>query len=213
MPFPTTVRTVADLLRDLGDVPPFRVRISPTPGLATAKDLERPENKLCEIIDGVLVEKPVGQRESFLAGWILTLINLHVVPRNLGYVTGEAGFTHLATGNLRAPDVAYFSWDRLPQNRRPEEAYPHVAPDLAVEVLSPSNTPAEMAQKRAEFFASGTRLIWEIDPESRTARVYDAASPEVVQELPTVGTLDGSPVLPGFAIPLPDLWAQLDRHG
>lgn len=205
------IRTVADLLRRLGDVPPARVRFTPTPGTATPADIDVPGNRLCEIVDGTLVEKAVGQRESFLAGWIITLFNMHVIPRNLGYVTAPDGFLQLASGNLRAPDVAYFAWESFPDRRRPAEAYPAVAPDLAVEVLSPGNTRAEMAAKRAEFFASGTRLIWEIDPRTRTARAFTAA--ETFADLTAADALDAAPVLPGFVVPLADLFAQLDRHG
>jgi len=73
--FDPPVRTLGDLLRRLGDVPADRVRLAPAPGTATLRDLLRPENEGCELVEGALVEKPVGIRESFLASWLITLLN------------------------------------------------------------------------------------------------------------------------------------------
>jgi Uma2 family endonuclease len=99
----------------------------------------------------------------------------------------------------------------MANRRRPDEPIPQMAPDLVVEVLSPSNTPAEMARKRGEYFRSGVRLLWEIDPRTRTVRVY--TSETAVGELSAADTLDGGAVLPGFTLPLAQLFDQLDRHG
>jgi Uma2 family endonuclease len=209
--FHPPVRTIADLLHRLGDIPPDRVRFDPTPGTATVEDLLREGNELCELVDGTLVEKPVGLEESFLAGWLLTLINQFVVPRNLGAVTGEAGLMELPSGPVRGPDVAFTSWGRMANRRRPADPIPALAPDLAVEVLSRSNTLGEMARKRGEYFRAGVRLVWEIDPRARTVRVYTAV--DQFRDLTAADALDGGAVLPGFTLPLAQLFAELDRHG
>lgn len=112
---------------------------------------------------------------------------------------------------MRLPDVAFVSWDRLPNRRIPDEPVPNVVPDLAVEVLSASNTLGEMARKRGEYFRAGVRLVWEIDPRVRTVRVYTFET--AYADLAAADTLDGAPVLPGFALPLAQLFAELDRHG
>jgi len=70
------------------------------------------------------------------------------------------------------PDVAFASWDRFPDRKIPKAPIPSLAPDLVIEVLSESNTKAEMERKRGEYFSSGVRLVWEFDPESRTVTVY-----------------------------------------
>jgi Uma2 family endonuclease len=114
-------------------------------------------------------------------------------------------------GLVRLPDVGFVSWDRLPGRRVPDEPIPNVVPDLAVEVLSPSNTAREMSRKRGEYFRAGVRLVWEIDPRTRTARVY--TSETVFTDLTAGDELDGDPVLPGFRLPLAVLFAELDRHG
>jgi Uma2 family endonuclease len=84
-----------------------------------------------------------------------------------------------------------------------------VSPDLAVEVLSEGNTAAEMDRKRREYFTSGTRLVWEVDPNTRTVAVY--TSPEGPLVLDADQTLDGGAVLPGFTLRLATLFAELDR--
>ena len=81
--------------------------------------------------------------------------------------------------------------------------------ELAVEILSPSNRPGEMARKRREYFAAGTRLVWQIDPRKRTAQAFTA--PRVSTRLDESQTLDGGDVLPGFTLPLRDLFARLDE--
>jgi Uma2 family endonuclease len=210
-PFQPPVRTVGDLLRRLGDVPADRVRFTPLPGTATVADLLRDENRRCELVDDTLVEKPMGVKESFLALVLAELINPHVRRHNLGILTGADGTYELVSGLVRLPDLAFVSWDRLPGRRLPDEPVPNVVPDLAVEVLSASNTPAEMARKRGEYFRAGVRLVWEIDPRARTARVY--TSETAFADLAAADALDGGPVLPGFALPLADLFAELDRHG
>ena len=116
----------------------------------------------------------------------------------------------LFPGLVRVPDVAFASWARFPEGRVPTAPIPSLAPDLAIEVLSDSNTPREMRRKRGEYFTSGVRLVWLVDPEPRTVSVYTA--PEEVSELGEDDTLDGGDVLPGFSLPLRDLFAELDRQ-
>jgi len=89
----------------------------------------------------------------------------------------------------------------------PEEGAPEVTPDLAVAVLSKSNTAREMEHKLSEYFAVGTRLVWFIDPSKRTAAVY--TSPTKSKPIPHDGALDGGKVLPGFSIPLAALFKDL----
>jgi Uma2 family endonuclease len=207
-------RTVADLLECLGNVPAERVRLQPPPGRATEADVlavDAHEDRLCELVDGTLVEKAVGIREAILALALAGYLRAFIVPRNLGLVAGPDGAIRLFAGSVRIPDVAFISWDRCPGRRVPTAPIPQIAPDLVVEVLSESNTLAEMARKRGEYFGAGVRLVWEIDPEARTATVYTAADLSTV--LDQTQALDGGAVLPGFTLPLADLFAELDRHG
>jgi Uma2 family endonuclease len=208
------LRTLADLLDRLGRVPLDRIRMFPPPGTATERDvleIAAREKRLCELIEGVLVEKAVGYEESILALYIGRMLGNFVGPRNLGHVTGEAGMVRLFPGLVRIPDVAFASWDRFPQRRLTGEPIPHMAPDLAVEVLSESNTRAEMRIKVGEYFAAGIRQVWLVDHRARTVTVFQA--PDDSFELTEADFLDGGAVLPGFILALGELFAELDRHG
>jgi Uma2 family endonuclease len=187
--------------------------MDPPPGRATEADLlaiDAQEDRLCELIDGTLVEKAVGIQESILALALGGILRAFVVARNLGLVTGPDLAVRLFSGLVRIPDVAFISWDRCPGRRVPTVPVPQLAPELAVEVLSESNTRAEMDRKRGEYFRAGVLLVWEIDPDARTATVYTAA--DQFTTLVQSQALDGGPVLPGFSLPLADLFGELDRH-
>jgi Uma2 family endonuclease len=203
--------TLADLLEQLGGIPLNRVRLQPPPGTATEQDVITAGKPLCELVDGVLVEKAVGYRESVLAMFLGQILGAFVRQGNQGLVSGPDGMVRLLPGLVREPDVAFISWERLPDRRVPSAPVPAIIPDLAVEVLSASNTAAEMARKRREYFAAGVRLVWIVDPATRTVAVHTA--PEQAAVLDANATLTGGDVLPGFALPLRDLFAELDRQG
>ena len=208
---PPTLTTVADLLEHLDGIPTDRIRLQPTPGTATEQDvidLHDREKRLCELLDGVLVEKAMGFYESRLAMVLGQLLGNFLDQHNLGIVAGEAGMLRLAPGLVRIPDVSFVSWSRLPNRRVPREPIPDLVPDLAVEVLSPSNTEAEMRRKLHEYFTAGARQVWLLDPQARTMAVY--TSPDATVLVREAETLDGGEVLPGFALPLRELFDRAD---
>jgi Uma2 family endonuclease len=207
-------RTLQDFIADLGNIPLSRVLVQPPLGLATEEDLleaERRYNRLYELVDGVLVEKGMGFPESLLACALIGFLRAFVIPHNLGVVSGPDGMVRLFPGMVRIPDVAFASWDRFPDRKVPKEPIPSLAPDLAVEVLSASNTRPEMERKFKEYFDAGVRLVWEVDPESRTATVYTPDG--TITVLDASRRLEGGDVLPGFALELSVLFSELDRHG
>ena len=107
---------------------------------------------------------------------------------------------------MRIPDVSFVSWDRLPGRTFPREEIWKLAPDLAVEVISRSNTRQEMARKLADYFSAGVRLVWYVYPAASEVEVYE--SPDKHVTLSIQDTLDGGEVLPGFRLPLSTLFAQ-----
>jgi Uma2 family endonuclease len=115
----------------------------------------------------------------------------------------------MKSGRVRLPDVAFVSTARLPKTREP---IPTLSPDLAVEVLSESNTPDEIAQKLQEYFESGTRLTWIIDPPTRTVAVYHGPG-EPTRVLDVNAQLDGEQVVPGFTLPVADLFRNVPPLG
>jgi Uma2 family endonuclease len=204
------IPTLADLLERLGGVAPDRVRYWPLPGTATEADvmeIEQRENRLFELVDGVLVEKGVGYRESLLAVAITAMLRDFVIPRKLGFVSGADGMVKLFPGLVRIPDVAFAAQERFPNGKVSSDPVPLLVPDLAVEVLSKSNTNPEMTRKRREYFDAGVRLLWLIDPDTRTAIVYTGA--EQSCSLGESQNLDGA-VLPGFTLSLQALFAEMD---
>ena len=206
--------TAQDLVARFGAIEPVRIRLTPPPGTATEADLIAVNARklgICELIDGTLVEKGMSYNESSLGYLLGSYLLAFVIPRNLGMISGEAGMMRLFPGQVRVPDLAFASWDRIPGRKRPEAAIAGFAPDLAVEILSRSNTKAEMARKRSDDFAAGVRLVWEVDPQTRTVAVYHAPDQPIL--LDATMTLEGGTILPGFALPLADLFAGLGRDG
>ena len=141
--FPQTVLpiqwTLADLQRHLGDVPLERIRLYPPPGMASEKDaleIRAREGRLCELVDGILVEKDMASFESLLAGLLIQWLNNFLDEHPLGVVLGEAGALRILPRRMRIPDVSFISWDRFPDRRLPADLVYRGAPDLAVEILA-----------------------------------------------------------------------------
>jgi Uma2 family endonuclease len=210
-----TLAEVLDRIAALGDVPPERIRMSPPPGEATEADvlaaLAGPDKRLCELVDGTLVEKPMSTPESVLAIEIAHLIKVHVRPDDLGAVTGEGGMLKLQADLIRIPDVAFIPWEKIPGEEIDyDKPVAELVPDLAIEILSKKNTPAEIRRKLKDYFFAGTRLAWVIDPRKQTAKVY--TSPEKPKQVGKTGILDGAPVLPGFKLSLAELFTSNKRR-
>jgi Uma2 family endonuclease len=199
--------TVYDLYRRFGPILFERIRHDPPPGTATVKDVDRlniHEDRLYELVDGILVEKTVGLRESLVAAQIIRALANFAEPRNLGVVAGEAGTIQLDVDLVRIPDVAFFSWARIPGRKIPKEPVPLLVPDLAVEVISVGNTRKELDEKLHEYFERGVRLVWYVRPRTRAVDVYTA--PDRFTRLTATMTLDGGDVLPGFTLRVGDLF-------
>ncbi len=214
MPPVPTMADVAAILAGLGGVPPERIWMTPTPGTATEADVirivESADKRLVELVDGTLVEKLVGQQVSRLAVRLGGLLDVFCQHNDIGWVSGPDGMARMRSGNVREPDVSVFPWAMFPDGVMPDEKVASVAPRLAVEILSESNTVAEIIKKLREFFASGTTLAWVIDPEKRVARVHTAAATFIT--LDAAGTLDGGEVVPGFQCPLAELFAAGEQR-
>ena len=151
----------------------------------------------------------MGSPESLIAGYLVQALNNFVSPRELGYVLTESALLRMVVDRIRMPDVSFISNDDLVDGLLPSTPVWRLPPRIAVEVLSDSNTVAEMRQKRVEYFESGARLVWIIDPEKRTVAIYTKPSEEPDRMLGADDTLDGGSVLPGFEIKVADLFRGL----
>jgi len=204
--------TVADLQRHLGGIPLERILVVPPPGYATEEDvirLDRLEGRLCELQDGILVEKAMGWYESMIAMMIGIEIGNYLKTHDIGKLLGSDGSLKILPRTVKIPDVSFISWDRWPKKKLPRRPIPALVPDLVVEVLSDTNTKAEMADKLVKYFEAGVRLVWYIDPETRTAMSY--VSPSDVTEIAVDGMLVGGDVLPDFQLSLAWLFNEADR--
>jgi Uma2 family endonuclease len=203
---PPEIKTLADLRKRLGGIPLDRIWFHPAPGTATEKDVieaEARENRLCELVDGTLVEKAAGFEQARLALRLGHLVSNYLDENDLGVCIGADGMMRIAPGLVRIPDVSFITWDRLPGRESPQEPIPDLAPDLAVEVLSEGNTRGEMARKVREYFEAGVLLVWLIDPKKRNARVFSTVEKSTLVRADQF--LDGGDVLPGFSVKLSDL--------
>ncbi len=200
------------LLDSLGGIPASRVLSDPPPGTATVRDVIRyvdgNDRRLVELVNGTLVEKPMGASQSFLA--IELSIFLGIFQRSVedvGMILGADGTLRIMPHMVRIPDVSLTLWDKLPGRKVPRAAVPSLVPDLAVEVISKGNTKAEMKRKIADYFEAGVRLVWLVFPKARTVRVYTSAKDSEL--LAEADTLTGGDVLPGFELPLKMLFEKL----
>jgi Uma2 family endonuclease len=204
--------TLARLARRFGSIPIDRIRLNPKPGSARKEDvlaIHDRENRLCELYDGVLVEKTVGFHEAYLASEIASILRSYIKPRNLGIVLADGGMIEILADQVRIPDVSFIAWQSLPDRTYPDEPIPAIVPDLAVEILSPSNSVVEMRRKLDEYRESGVKLVWYVDPKTESVRAWNLAAG---QTEPTIlgrdATLDGVDVLPGFSLSLAELFAK-----
>lgn len=206
--------TVEELIEALA-VPAFRILLDPPPGTATEADVIRlvdgDHKRLVELVDGTLVEKAMGKRESELAALLIIAIGSFVYPRKLGKVYGADLMARMSgRRNIRLPDVTYVAYADMPGGKYLDEVVLSSSMTLAIEVLSPSNTKKEMLQKREEYFASGAKLVWEFELKTRIVGVY--SGPQTVTVLHANDVLDGEDVLPGFTLSVGELFAQVDER-
>ncbi len=176
------------------------------PPVTLAEFAALPKYPRYELVKGVLIELMVASEEHEEAA-ALNTANLvhHVYPNRLGKVyTGNRGYV---TGpdspaTSRMPDVSFVSNARLAQPDLAGKFY-NGAPDLAVEILSDSNTPVEIAQKITEYLNAGGKAVWVIDIDARTLTVHTLDAPPLA--LTDTDTVDGAEYLPGFASAVADL--------
>ncbi|MBV9124443.1 MAG: Uma2 family endonuclease [Planctomycetes bacterium] len=206
-------KNLADLVERLGDIPLERILLQAPPGTATEQDVlaarATPEKRLCELVDGVLVEKAMGTRESWLAVLLIHHLMTFLEQHDLGLVLGADGMLRFFSGRVRIPDVSFLSWERLPGRELPDSPIADLVPDLAVEVLSKGNTKKEMARKLRDYFQAGVRLVWLVDPKSQAVDVYTSATKK--KRLTRNQILEGGEVLPGFTLPLRQLFTPSRR--
>ncbi|MER3482711.1 MAG: Uma2 family endonuclease [Meiothermus sp.] len=157
-----------------------------------------------ELVRGEVVEwMPVGGVHSDVAAELIPLLRVWAKSTKAGFVGGEAGYVvRRNPDGVRAADVGFVRRERIPEDRI-HEAFWNLAPDLAVEVVSPSETAEEIWEKFSDYLAAGTPLVWVIYPRSKQAVVH---TPDGIgRTLNAEDKLESPTVLPGFSCKLGEL--------
>ncbi len=158
-----------------------------------------------ELVKGEIIpQMPTGHEHGFIESLIVYFLTRFIREHNLGrVVTGEVGiYVERNPDTIRAADVAFISHDRYAQVQ--SAGFLDIAPELVVEIMSPSNTWSEVHEKLAEYFAIGVNIVWVVDPQLQQIHVFRAL--DDVSLLTKEDTLTGEGVLPGFALPLTELF-------
>jgi Uma2 family endonuclease len=178
-------------------------------GLLTIEEFERlpDDGWRCELVRGKVVrEPPAGFEHGRLAMRIGLLLGRFVEENNLGEVlASETGFVLFEEPpTVRAPDAAFVAEGRVPTPAPP--GFGRLAPDLAVEVVSPSNTLAEIHSKVMDYLNAGSRRVWVVDSSTRSITVY--RSRKEIRLLTGDDEVDGEDVLPGFRVGLAEIFGS-----
>lgn len=174
----------------------------------TAQDLLRmPEGKGFELVDGQLVEQHMSMLSSLIGGNIYLAIASFVKAQGLGYAMPD-GTAYQCFGDdedrVRRPDASFLSSAKVRPGQVAEWGFIPVAPDLAIEVVSPNDLAYEVMQKTREYLEAGCRLVWTVYPDTRSIMVYRADG--TVAHLHEKDAISGEDVLPGFAMPVAEIF-------
>jgi Uma2 family endonuclease len=164
-----------------------------------------PNDKDFELVDGRLVERKMGNKANWVASELARIMGNHVRAMQLGWVmTSEAGYrlNPVRPNNVRKPDVSFVRFGRLP-DEEPADAYDNLAPDLAVEIISPGDTVRELDEKIEEYLAAGVHEVWVINPEMRPAKIFRPDG--TMLRLRENDEFDGGQIIPGFCCRLAEL--------
>lgn len=186
-------------------------RTEPEDSLYTIEEYERlprdDDRYRGDLVRGRIVREPIpgyGHGEKLLN--IAAPLREHVRRHRLGRVTVDSGwalFPRVAT--VRGPDISFIAKTRIPPEGMPH-GFPRMAPDLAVEVISPSNRAGRIREKLGDYFESGVRQVWVVYPRRRNVAVH--LSPSDVRVLGEDDELDGGDVVPGFRLPVAEIFAD-----
>jgi Uma2 family endonuclease len=162
-----------------------------------------------ELIDGELIDMGnSGALHGYVCSiLVMTLMN-YILPRKLGIILDSSTAFTMKNGNKRSPDISFVSKEKLQGLDELPDGFLDGAPDLAIEVLSPNNTIAEIDRKIVEYFENGSRLVWVINLKQHYVLVYRSAK-EPDRLLKQADSLDGEDVISGFIMPLSEIFQKL----
>ncbi|WP_019500678.1 Uma2 family endonuclease [Pseudanabaena sp. PCC 6802] len=162
-----------------------------------------------ELVNGEIIEMGnSGAKHGYLCSLLIMALMNYTLPQQLGVVLDSSTAFKMKNGNKRSPDISFFAKERLEGLEELPTGFLEGSPDLAIEVLSPNNTVEEIHDKLVEYFENGTRLVWVIHPSEHYVLVYlSAQEPDCL--LKSGDCLDGKNVIPGFSLPVSELFQKL----
>ena len=162
-----------------------------------------------ELVNGELIDMGnSGAKHGYVAVILSAALFNCVSTRKLGAMFDSSTAFKMKSGNKRSPDISFMAKERLQRLEDLPDGFLEGAPDLAVEILSPSNTVEEIHNKLVEYFENGSRLVWVIHPKEQYVLVYRSAqSPDRL--LKSTDALDGEEIVPSFTLPIADLFQKL----
>jgi len=168
-----------------------------------------PDGNRYELINGELVDMGnSGALHGYVCSILVMALMNYILPRKLGIILDSSTAFTMQNGNKRSPDISFVSKEKLQGLEELPDGFLDGAPDLAIEVLSPNNTIAEIHQKLVEYFENGSRLVWVINLKQHYVLVYRSAK-EPDRLLKQSDSLDGEEVIAGFTMPLSELFQKL----
>jgi Uma2 family endonuclease len=176
--------------------------------LLTADELERmpdDDSVQIELDEGELIRSPwCGESEGWLKSGLIARLHEFVRARGLGRLYGPNTGFRLSDDTVRSPDVAFVRKERVAELR--SQGFAKGAPDLAVEILSPSNSFRQMTRKVRQYFAAGCHTVWVVHPDRKEVEVFESTGAD--RTLTVEDLLDAPELLPGFSVPVAQLFAE-----
>ncbi|NJK74661.1 MAG: Uma2 family endonuclease [Oscillatoriales cyanobacterium RU_3_3] len=163
-----------------------------------------------ELVNGELIDMGnSGAKHGYICSILMILLGGYVRLQNLGAMFDSSTAFKMKSGNKRSPDISFMAKERLQGLDDLPDGFLEGAPDLAVEILSPSNTVEEIDRKLIEYFDNGSRLVWVVHPKQKYVLVYRSAE-EPDRLLKSADSLDGEEIVPGFTLSVADLFQKLN---
>lgn len=155
-----------------------------------------------------IAEIPEGMEHGYVAIILAVALFNFVTAQRLGVILDSSSAFTMKDGNIRAPDISFVAKERLVGLKKLPKGFWEGAPDLAVEILSPGNTVAEIHAKIVEYFENGTKLVWVVNSEEKYVLVYRSPQPDRL--LKATDFLDGEDIVAGFSFPVAKLFEELE---
>lgn len=194
-------------------IAPPAVKNDAAPKLTPEDLLALPERERFELVDGQLVEREMSHSAVWISARIIYFIQAYLMKNPIGDVYSEGGSYQCfpeESSRIRRPDVSFIRTGRLPLEQF-ERGHVRIAPDLAVEVISPSDLHYDVNSKLEDYFSAGIPLVWLVNPDTRTVTVYREKGTSITR-LQFHDTLTGEDILPGFTCPVKDIFPPLTKN-